>query len=127
MLTVTSSSSLDGQQNIDAAVSLLATVPTATATAAATATVPTALAAPTPHSAPPSSTEGSAQPPLRQAGKLLTARLSAGQNVDILKVDVEGREPDVFDTATQLMDSGRVQNIVMEYSPGYYYQTTDRT
>jgi hypothetical protein len=40
---------------------------------------------------------------------------------------VEGREPDVFATATRLLDSRAVANVVMEYSPGYWYQTTDRT
>lgn len=52
--------------------------------------------------------------------KLVTA------DIDILKVDVEGREPDVFATATRLLDSGKVQNIIMEYSPGYWYQASDR-
>jgi len=56
--------------------------------------------------------------------RLLPAWLSRG--IDILKVDVEGREPDVFATATKLLGSGQVQNIILEYSPGYYYQVTDR-
>lgn len=56
--------------------------------------------------------------------RLLPAWLSRG--IDILKVDVEGREPDVFATATKLLGSGQVQNIMLEYSPGYYYQVTDR-
>jgi hypothetical protein len=56
--------------------------------------------------------------------RLLPARLAEG--VDILKVDVEGREPDVFATAGKLLESGKVANIIMEYSPGYYYQVTER-
>jgi hypothetical protein len=44
----------------------------------------------------------------------------------VLQVDVEGREPDVFATARKLLASGQVQNIILEYSPGYYYQVNDR-
>lgn len=62
--------------------------------------------------------------PLKLTSKLLPAKLSQG--IDILKVDVEGREPDVFATATKLLDSGLIHNIIMEYSPGYYYQASDR-
>jgi hypothetical protein len=58
------------------------------------------------------------------ASTFLPAKLQDG--IDILKVDVEGREPDVFATAGRLLASGKVQNIIMEYSPGYYYQVTDR-
>jgi hypothetical protein len=32
--------------------------------------------------------------------------------------DVEGFEPDVMSTATQLLSAGAVENLIMEYTPG---------
>jgi hypothetical protein len=76
-----------------------------------------------PDSSSSSSSKGNKKQPLL-VSRLLPARLAEG--VDILKVDVEGREPDVFATAGKLLESGKVSNIIMEYSPGYYYQVTER-
>lgn len=70
----------------------------------------------------PDSSSNKKQPLL--VSRLLPARLAEG--IDLLKVDVEGREPDVFATAGKLLESGKVANIIMEYSPGYYYQVTER-
>ncbi|KAI8471235.1 MAG: hypothetical protein J3K34DRAFT_458460 [Monoraphidium minutum] len=41
----------------------------------------------------------------------------AGRHVDLLKADVEGYEPDVMQGASRLLSEGRVDNVVMEYSP----------
>ena len=40
--------------------------------------------------------------------------------VYMLKVDVEGFEPEVFRSAANLFRRGSVQNVVFEYSPGIY-------
>lgn len=51
----------------------------------------------------------------------LSRLLSGGRVIDVMKVDTEGHEPDVFDTAKQLLADGRVQHIILEYSPGHFY------
>jgi hypothetical protein len=97
------------------------------ATPAAAGTSPAAGAAasiPTPSSAGRSTSSSSSKKQQQLGSRLLPAKLAGG--IDILKVDVEGREPDVFATAGRLLDSGKVDNIIMEYSPGYYYQVTER-
>lgn len=58
----------------------------------------------------------------QQERKQLASRyLSSGRPVDLLKVDVEGQEPEVFRSAERLMSSSRVRHVLMEYSPGYFY------
>jgi hypothetical protein len=60
----------------------------------------------------------------KNAGSKMSSRFLQDhrqRQIQVLKVDVEGREPEVLGTAQQLLASGRVQNIFLEYSPGYYY------
>jgi hypothetical protein len=54
------------------------------------------------------------------SGGFKSRLLSSNWPIDLMKVDVEGHEPDVFDSAQQLLRSGRVQHIMFEYSPGHY-------
>ena len=42
----------------------------------------------------------------------------APQDVLLLKIDVEGFEPEVLASAKHLLQHGNVENIIMEYSPG---------
>jgi hypothetical protein len=41
----------------------------------------------------------------------------AGRHIDLLKIDVEGFEPDVVDGAARLISQRKIDNIIMEYSP----------
>eukprot|EP00878_Enallax_costatus_P032966 GHUV01036326.1.p1 GENE.GHUV01036326.1~~GHUV01036326.1.p1 ORF type:complete len:391 (+),score=73.39 GHUV01036326.1:262-1434(+) len=50
----------------------------------------------------------------------------AGQHVDLMKIDVEGYEPDVLATATGLLAARAIDNIVLEYSPGVYERADRR-
>ncbi|KAK9842464.1 hypothetical protein WJX81_001323 [Elliptochloris bilobata] len=47
------------------------------------------------------------------------------EDVALLKMDVEGFEPTAFESAKGVLDTFKVENIVMEYSPGVY-DTTNR-
>lgn len=40
------------------------------------------------------------------------------QHVHLLKADVEGFEPGVIASAQKLLAAGRIDNVIMEYSPG---------
>eukprot|EP01064_Diplonema_japonicum_P031293 TRINITY_DN5539_c0_g2_i1.p1 TRINITY_DN5539_c0_g2~~TRINITY_DN5539_c0_g2_i1.p1 ORF type:complete len:443 (+),score=117.58 TRINITY_DN5539_c0_g2_i1:37-1365(+) len=46
--------------------------------------------------------------------------VSPNENVCVMKVDVEGFEPQVFQGAANLLKGGNVENVVFEYSPGYF-------
>eukprot|EP00884_Botryococcus_braunii_P020609 jgi/Botrbrau1/7231/Bobra.0021s0016.1 len=52
------------------------------------------------------------------AGERLDAVVK--EDVALLKIDVEGFEPDVFASASRIFKSYRVWNVVVEYSPGIY-------
>lgn len=72
-----------------------------------------AAAAPSSSSSSMTDVSGSSQ-------GLQSRLLSSSRPIDMMKVDVEGHEPAVFDSAQQLLRSGRVQHIVFEYSPGHF-------
>eukprot|EP00775_Hariotina_reticulata_P002066 gene2066-2386_t len=59
----------------------------------------------------------------KHSGSKIISRFMAEhqqRQIQVLKVDVEGWEPEVLSTARQLLGSGQVQHILLEYSPGYY-------
>ncbi|WIA16727.1 hypothetical protein OEZ85_013381 [Tetradesmus obliquus] len=70
--------------------------------------------------AAPSSSSSSMTDASGSSQGLSSRLLSSSSPIDMMKVDVEGHEPDVFDSAQQLLRSGRVQHIVFEYSPGHF-------
>eukprot|EP00884_Botryococcus_braunii_P020612 jgi/Botrbrau1/7234/Bobra.0021s0018.1 len=42
------------------------------------------------------------------------------EDVALMKIDIEGFEPDAFETAVRIFDQHTVRNVVIEYSPGVY-------
>ena len=50
---------------------------------------------------------------------LLLDELNLHQDVCMLKIDVEGQEPDVIMSAKKLVEEKKVRNVMLEFSPGY--------
>jgi FkbM family methyltransferase len=56
--------------------------------------------------------------PVVTVDALATAR--GIDRIDLLKIDVEGFEPDVLDGAHDLLAAGRIDRVVFEFSPAFY-------